>query len=227
MPDSLETLITRNRKEWSSSEAGTIAGDVIALCDIAEVTVTGLHNALVREREEAERQKVRYDTLDAGFQAMRFIERQKLEAQRDSARQALWEIAGMVGEDLDGDESHKVLTYPSVEEFATEAVHQYVADVDEADELATSWATVVQPVTVKLAEAQAEIERLRQANGEAVVAATTAIDEKHEADAVIARVTELAERWRPHPVMQKTVDSIEAALTLDLDDDTTGTGPVS
>lgn len=32
----LEKLIRDNRKEWSSSEEGTIGGDVLALCDAAE-----------------------------------------------------------------------------------------------------------------------------------------------------------------------------------------------
>lgn len=52
MSDSLEALVTRNRKEWSSSEDGTIGGDVLALCDAAEAEA--MHRATQAERRVLE-----------------------------------------------------------------------------------------------------------------------------------------------------------------------------
>jgi hypothetical protein len=51
MPD-LEKLIRDVRKEWSSSEEGTIGGDVLALCEAADALSA-----------ELERWKVKYNTL--------------------------------------------------------------------------------------------------------------------------------------------------------------------
>lgn len=57
---------------------------------------------------------------------------EKAERERDVARQGLWEIAGIAGADLDGDATPAALVYPSVEEFATEAVRELRTTCDEA-----------------------------------------------------------------------------------------------
>ena len=48
-----------------------------------------------------------------------------------SAHQALWDIAGLAGEDLDGDPTPRALRHPSVEEFAKDAVRNLRAAADE------------------------------------------------------------------------------------------------
>lgn len=115
---------------------------------------------------------------------------EKAERERDVARQGLWEIAGIAGADLDGDATPAALVYPSVEEFATEAVRELRTTCDEA---VRGHAAAER----ELAEAVGLLRRLQEAHGLARDHAggpdTAAQEWRYGRDALLSRHQETSE----------------------------------